>query len=282
MHENQSLIRSDGQVYPLSYYGAKVTGLGSLPVEYQTTQGYKQQGVTVRDYRMQARSISIALTLNALTRRLLWDLRTQVIGSVNPEQGVVTYRKVLPDGQVREIRGWLDESLSIEDADDLRSAEVGFSLMCPDPSFYDPAMRTVTAVTDAAAELVLPFVIPDDFWFGGSNQYLADIEYAGTWRGYPQLIVQGPYDTAYLSNATTGSRIYLGTPVAEGSLIRIDTTPGSVKVTRDGEVSMGEVSDGNLVDFYLAPGFNRLALNGTGFSAASHFQVQYRTRYIAL
>uniref|UniRef100_UPI002BD0B82D phage tail domain-containing protein n=1 Tax=Aggregatilinea sp. TaxID=2806333 RepID=UPI002BD0B82D len=199
VNENEYLITADGQVYPLAYYGAKVTGLGSLPVEYQTTQGYKQHGVTVRDYRMQPRSISIVLTLNAMTHQLLWTLRSQIIGAVNPEHGAVTYRKVLPDGQVREIKGWLEESLSIEDADDLRSAEVGLSLMCPDPSFYSPALKTATAANETSAALVLPVVLPDDFWFGGANQYPVDIDYMGTWRGYPQLIIRGPYDSARIS-----------------------------------------------------------------------------------
>ncbi len=74
----------------------------------------------------------------------------------------------------------------------------------------------------------------------------------------------------------------LGRPVPETSLVRVDTTPGAVNVTRDGVTSMAEVSDGNLVDFYLAPGANRLVLNGTGFNAVTALRVEYRARYIAL
>ncbi|WP_119069202.1 phage tail domain-containing protein [Aggregatilinea lenta] len=280
--ENEYLITADGQIYPLATYGAKVTGLGGVPVEYQTAQGYKQHGVTVRDFRLQSRTLSIAFTLDARGRRRLWALRDALAAAVSPARGMLTYRKVLPDGRVREIRGWADESLSVEDVDDGCAAQVGLSLLCPDPSFVDPAWQAVTAENESSSALVLPFVMPDEFWFGGSSQYVVSLDYPGTWRGYPQLALHGPYDSATLSNLATGAQLVLGRPVPESSLVRVDTTPGAVNVTRDGVSSMAEVSDGNLVDFYLAPGANRLVLNGTGFNAATALRVEYRARYIAL
>jgi hypothetical protein len=280
--ENEYLITADGRVYPLAAYGARVTGLGGVPVEYQTAQGYRQHGVTVRDFRLGARTLSLAFRLDARGRRLLWALRGELAEAVSPARGAVTYRKVLPNGNVREIRGWLDESLSVEDVSDGRAVEVSLSLLCPDPSFVDPAWQAVTADNEQSAALVLPVVLPDEFWCGGSSQYVVVLDYPGTWRGYPQLALHGPYDSATVSNLATGAQLVLGLPLPEASLVRVDTTPGALAVTRDGVTAMAELSDGNLVDFFLAPGPNRLVLNGTGFNAATAFRVEYRARYIAL
>jgi len=279
--ENDYLIASNGVIYPLEYFGVTVTGLGNVPVEYQTREGYRMHGVAVDDWRLTPRTLSFAFSLHSLTRQQLWQRRQALVDLLTPQGGMVTYRKVLPDGRRRDIRGWLDSNMSIEDQDD-RAQDVSFGLFCPDPTYYDPsAINALLFAADIGA-FVLPFVVPDELWFGSGTQFSSTLTNRGTFRAYPVITITGPYERMVVSNVTTGASFTLGVSLPSLDEIVINLTPGSITVTRDLVNALDEV-DGNLVDFYLPPGDSLIQTSGAGVIAGqTQIRISYNERYIAL
>jgi len=285
MSENEYLITADG-VFLLRDYGARAVGLGNIPVSYVTRQGYKQHGVTVEDYTLQPRTISLAFDLHGRNRSGLLALRSALLRAVSPAGGApLTYRRVLPDGSRRDIQCWIDSSLSIQDGFDGVSAEVGLSLFCPDPSFYDPAKITATLTLQTATAFVLPFALPDDLWFAasGSAGLGATINNPGTWRAYPEIVIEGSYSRMVVMNEATGASFTLGVAATADDTITITLEPGKLSITRNGVLALDELEAGDLVNWYLVPGQNRVTASGSGTSeGVTAVQVKYNARYIAL
>lgn len=280
--ENDYLIRSDGRRYPLQYYGAAVTGLGATPIEHQARRGYKQRGVTIDGFFLGPRTLSFAFDLYGLKRQDVWDRRQELLDQLNPETGIVTYRKIMPDGSRRDIDGWLDASTSLAETDDPRVTNVGFSLFCPDPTFYDPTAESDILAASEVDAFVLPFAVPDGLWFGGSTQLTGTLTNPGSWRAYPTIRIGGPFSRLVLTNSTTGASITLGVALAYGHEIVITLTPGNQSVLRDGVNAFDEIEEGNLVDWYIAPGDNVIVCGGAGLTTDSFVQIAYHPRYLAL
>jgi len=280
--ENEYLISSDGQMYPLSYFGAIVTGLGNVPVEYRTRESYGQHSVTVDGFKLTPRTISFSFPLHGRSRQALWDRRQRLIEVLNPEKGVVTYRHVMPDGSRRDIDGWLDASLSLAESEDGRGNSVGFSLFCPDPTFYDPQAQSENVAAVEVTALILPFYLPDELWFGGGTTLVATVNNPGTWRAYPVLTITGPYQRLVCSNETTGATFTLGVALDIGETLVVDLTPGQQRVTRGGVNALDEIESGNIVDWLLAPGDNVLSFSGAGLTDVSQVNVSFQARYVAL
>ena len=84
--ENSYLITADGRRFPLAGYGVEIADLGSAPVEYETSRGYGQHGVTVHDWRLAERVISFTLSGSGRNRARYWALREQIIGALRPNR----------------------------------------------------------------------------------------------------------------------------------------------------------------------------------------------------
>jgi len=284
MNENEYLITAGG-VFLLRDYGARATGIGNIPVSYVTRQGYKQHGVSVEDHVLQPRTITLSFDLYGRNRSGLLALRSALLSAVSPAGGAaLTYRRVLPDGSRRDIQCWIDSSLSIQDGFDGVSAEVGLALFCPDPSFYDPARITVALALETATAFVLPFALPDDLWFtaSGSAGLGAVIDNPGTWRAYPEIVIEGPYSRMVVMNEATGASFTLGVAATANDTMTITLEPGNLSITRNGVLALDELEAGDLVNWYLVPGQNRVTASGSGTSEVTSVQVKYNARYIAL
>lgn len=279
---NHYLIASDGAIYPLRDLGVTLTGLSDIPVEYQTTQGYQQDGTTVVDWRLTPRTLSFAFAVDARDPRRYEAARAQIINVLRPNLGTVTYRRILPGGGRRDIDGWLNTGLALVPQGLGISMDASLSLLCPDPTFYDPAVQTGTLAIESSDAFVLPFAVPDDLWFGAGSLLSASLAVAGTFKAYPIITITGPYERLRLANNTTGAYFILGVSASASDTVVVDLTPGARSITRNGADAWDEIEEGNLVDWYLEPGTNELRGNGSGFSLATTISVAYNARYIAL
>lgn len=280
--ENSYLITADGRRFPLAEYGVEIADLGSVPVEYETSRGYGQHGVTVHDWRLAERVISFILSGSGRNRARYWTLREQIIEALRPNRGgALTLRIVLPGGARRDIRGWLQSGPALGEAADGLGLDATFSLLCPDPAFYDPALTTVALQSGDVGGFYFPLAFPIDF--AGGAALSATITVGGTWLAYPTLAIAGPYTGIILRNSTTGGYLTLSVAIAAGETRVIDLTPGSQSV-RDGYGNdrITELSDGDLLAWYLAPGENLVSATIAGHDANTGVTVNYRTRYIAL
>ena len=282
MSESEYLIAANGTIFPLSEYGVRVTGLGGVPVEYAMVRGYGQDGVNVADYHLQPRTLTLSFELHGRRRKELLALRQALLEVLSPAGGALTYRRVLPDGSRRDITCWVDASLSVEDHFGGTSAQVGLTLFCPDPTFYDPKEHVADFVTVVADAFVTPFYAPDEFWSSGGTTLGLTVENPGTWRAYPVIELRGDYQRAALHNVTTGALLVLGVAASAADTVIVDFRPGKRSVTRNGEPALAEVESGNMVDWYLKPGENVLQVLGGGFSASTRARLTFHPRYLGL
>lgn len=282
MNESEYLINADGSIFPLSEYGARVTGLGNIPVEYATIRGYGQHGVSVVNYALQPRTLTLSFAVHGRSRTELLALRQALLETLSPDGGDLIYRRVLPDGSRRDIVCRVDASLSVEDHFKGRSAQVGLALFCPDPTFYDPKEYAADFVTVAADAFVTPFYAPDEFWTSGGTTLGVTVHNPGNWRAYPIIELHGDYQRAALHNVTTGALLVLGVAAGASDTVVVDFRPGERMVTRNGEAALDEVESGNMVDWYLAPGENVLQMLGGGFSASTSARLTFHPRYLGL
>lgn len=282
--EDHYFIASDGTVYPLRELGVTVLGESDVPVNYQTDKGYRQHGRTVRDWTLDTREIAFQFTRFAANRRDYWQQRETLINVLNParDEGVVRYRRILPDGRRREIAGRLQAGTSLTVGDDRLNMAASFALLCPDPSFYDPAEQVLTLEASAVSALVVPFSVPDDVWVGGSTQVSGTVDYEGSWRCWPVISIRGPYQRMRVDNLTTGISFTLGVEVSAGQSVVIDLTPGAQSITVGGQAAWDHIAEGNIVDWYLQPGENAINASGSGLSTSTQVELVYHTRYIAL
>lgn len=282
--EAEYLITANGTIYPLDALGVKVTGLGNIPVEYQKMRGYGQHGETVLSWRLGARQIGFTLDRGNLAGLAYWQARQRLIDILSPQSGMVTYRRVLPNGRRRDIAGWLQAGMSLNEYEDRSGFTAEFTLECPSPSFYDPVLQSVVLGAGHPDYLGFPFSFGDDrFWFDSPGIARGKITYEGTWRSYPAISITGPYGSITVRNVTTGARFTLGVPVASGEVITVDLTPGEQSITDSaGDNLLSHRSAGTFIDWYLVPGTNDIFASGTGNSSQTSVQVSYHTEYISL
>ncbi len=274
------LITPDGDYYDLGALGVRVTGLGSVPLENISWRGYKQHGETYEATYLRPRTLRFALELHSGSWAEIWPIRTQLLNALSISGEQVRYQFVLPNGNVREIRGVVGGDTSIEHLD-ARAAQAAFSLVCHDPTFYDPSAKSAAMSTSVADALVIPFYIPDEHWYGEGLVLGATVNNAGTWRAYPRVTITGGYQRVGLHNTTTDALIVLGVAASSSDTVVVDFDPSNRGVWRNGGLSLDEVESGNMVDWYLQPGTNVIKLTGS-INAGTAAIVEFNERYLAL
>lgn len=282
--ENQYLITASGRHILLADLGATVTGLSDIPVEYQTTRGYQQHGHTVKDWRLEARTLNITFDTDVRDRITYWQQRERLFDALRPNVGQpVTLRTVLPDGRRRDIDGWLQSGLSLEQSPDLLAFGASFSLECPDPTLYDPGQQSAALEVTAGGGFMIPFVIPDDLWFGGGAVLGGTVSVGGTFRTYPTIEIAGPFTSFALYNNTTGGFLTIHTSLAASDTLTIDLNPGQQSITdQAGTDCIGYLSGGDLLSLYLQPGTNEITTAIGNRTSGTAVSLRYYERYIAL
>lgn len=280
--ENEYLIDANGNILPLADYGLRASDLSNVPVTYETARGYGQHGESVLGWHLTPRVIRFQWTDDALTRNAWWTRRQTIINRLRPNVGKVTYRITLPDGNRRDIDGWLQSGLDLGGSDDGLGLSPSFQLSCPDPAFYDPAEQSVTFTATDWDDLGFPIGFP--IAFGGGYIFAsAAVNYTGTWRSYPTFTITGPYTWMRIYNVTTGKGFRLTVAKLASDTITIDLSPGNLSVQdQDGNPLFDEV-DGQLANWYLAEGqTNNVVISSYEDDANTSVTMSYTRRYIAL
>jgi hypothetical protein len=190
--------------------------------------------------------------------------------TVRPDPGLV-----LPESADREAGWFVDEQIKF----------VAF-----DPVWYDPAQNVKLIAVAAQQNLVFPITFPIQFGTNGLL-YTTTITYTGSWYEWPTITLVGPYDSATITNVTTGVTIYLTVPLASGNTRIFNTRPGQISVTdAAGNNYFSEVGpSSDIVDFNLRPApevaggqnvINVVLLHGTNGVSSTTFS--YYNRYLAI
>jgi hypothetical protein len=288
------------------------TGLGMPPVDYITQRGPEQHGETVLDFRLKERLIQYIHRRDGCTLQGYWDAREDTIDKLRPnrqsqigqfEDGRL--RVIRPDGSVRDILATILSGPVFTARNPAQWDEWAFTealrFKCADPTWFDPAVNTVTwTVDDVVSGLYFydavsrpeSLVFPDNAVF--ANDIISpdpfNVTYTGTWFSYPTFIITGPLRGPAITNTVLDIKIQLEYEVAAGEVVTIVTDYGSKSITNQlNENLINTKSRDSDLNLYIAPhpyasgGVNTFLVSGSGASLTNTSVVmQYRNRYIGI
>lgn len=300
--EADYLITHDDKYYALHSMGRRgllnISGLFPIPVTYQTTRGYRQDGITILSSDLSTRNIAFVVKDSAHCREDYWLTRRYNLLEVlrMNRGGPLMYQKVLPTGARRRIDGWLSSGPTQQNdqgSPDAMTMQAAFSLLCPNPTFYDPTLNEYTVPVDDDLELVFPITFGGGgIVFGSGATFVGSITYNGTWKSYPVIKITGPYNFITIKNITANGEaaFTLSVPRGPGEVLFVYLEPGNQHIEDAFGNLLAEVpSSGNLIDWALLPdplatdGANMITVSGGAIdSSSTEVIIQYYERFAAL
>lgn len=304
--EFDQLITPDGEIYRFNPGVDKFswgnTGYGMPPIEYITQRGPYQDGESVLDYRINTRKIQLVHRRNECDRNGYWTGRSELINFLRPNRQptslfqTFTLRKILPDGTKRDIRVLYTEGLGFRpssDAWDEWSIQETIVFLAHDPIFFDPDINIVSLTMPVVSGAELSFAIEFPIRFSSrANAAEETIAYAGNYKSFPIIYMQGPMRNPIIKNVTTGEVIEFvnGFELASGESLIIDTSFGQKTIIdSNGDNQIGQLtSDSDLTSFHIAPdpeadnGNNGIGFTADEMDANSVLNIRYYDRYIAI
>lgn len=288
--DGKTLVMPDG-VFSFESYGM----FGAPPTNFQTRQGYKQQGVTEIDYSLAPREITIDFwRAPACDRPTYWNNRKEVLDFFRPNrQGPLTFTVTRPDGTQRSLTVRANpgpqypSNLKNDNSWNIRES---LSFTAFDPIWYDPNATTLVISSTTDTDLVFPITFSIKFGVSGLL-FPAAITYAGTWKTYPTITLTGPYTYVAIQNSVLTAAITLIVPIASGESRVIDLTPGAQSIVDGSGVSkfdeLSSMSD--LINFAIVPdpeasgGVQTLTVNMfQGVGGVSAASIRYNNRYFGI
>lgn len=252
--DGKYLFVPDEEVQFLTY-----GGYGLPPTQFVTRRGYRQHGVTEVDYLLEPRAVSVRLYhVGACSRQQYWDNRARLLEFLRPNRtGPLVLTLYQPDGAKRALSVRANPGLQFPPVGPDANAwniDEQIEFIAFDPLWFDPDEEDHVLTGGYGSDLVFPATFP--ILFGPSGlQFTEDLAYAGTWRTYPVVEIDGPYRQATVQNVGAGVRLGLTVPIAYGEKRIIDLTPGAQRIVDgNGANRFGELApDSNLVDWAIYP-----------------------------
>lgn len=284
----------DGVEYPLDTgvhcYCQGMDGLGMMPVSRIEESGPLQHGSTDRGYRLNARTISLALLIFGNSKADLWLKRNALVNMFKPGNTPGILRWTL-GAITREITGFFADGLNLSSKDISGwSQKTGVMIRCNDPAWYDPVAKTAAIIasvgTGSGGEV--PSAVPTDVGSSGLNA-TTTIHYSGDVTSYPKLIrITGPITSCVITNLATGEKLdFAGKTIALGDHYDIDlrygykTVKNASGVNKNADLSAD--SDLTTWGIYANPdvpeGENSIQATGSGVDDGTRIDITYYDRY---
>lgn len=263
---------------------------GMAPVRRITDRGPLQHGDSDNDFRLDPLTFPLGLLMSAADIGEHYDNRDLALRVWRPSKTPIRLRWTLDNGQIRQYDVHVSGRLAFSSKD-----MPGFSqrfvvpLRAADPTCYDPSLQAYTyGVGGGTGAFSFPLSWPASFGGSTVNQTRA-IPYAGTWREYPIVIINGPITNPVITNLTTADKLdFTGVTVGSGTTYTVDCRPGRKSVVdQTGSNKISDLTDdSDLATFSLeadpdAPsGINDVQVTGTSANATTEVYVQFYHRYI--
>lgn len=296
--ERYEWIGPDGAKYNLHSMGnvslLHEQGAGMPPIEYVTQRGPFQDGETVTDVFLRPRLVQLLLRVNTRSRAQYWNARDTLVRMLSPQRaspiGIGHLRYYLPNGTVRQLDAVIQTGPKFEpragDTWDEWSLQEVLQFTAHNPLWYDPTARTLI-VQGGQGQLTFPFIFP--FSFSGLDSTL-NVLYAGSWKAFPTIVINGPITGPTITNESTGELILLNYALSAGQQITINLQPNNKSVTLSDGTNLIRYVDGtsSLTTFHLEPspgvtgGNNVLHLTGSGATTATYFQVTWNDQFLGI
>lgn len=277
-----------GHEYDISDIAALTAhdGLDMPPSHRITQRGALQNGETDIDYRLDPRSVKLAMTIKASSADEMYAARVQLGRIFAPANSIKLLFHTV--NGVRALDCVMDkDGLTMGwDTGAMWAQKILVKLRAPDPLFYNPAGNAITfALGSGGSGFTVPTPVPTPV---GASVLDAStvIVYTGTAISYPDLIrITGPITDAVITNETTGDKLdFTGTTIAEGDYYDIDcrydykTIYDSGGVRRINKLTV----DSDLATFAIMPAIdgsishnNSLRVTGTSVTSATKVDVTW-------
>lgn len=266
-----------------------------LPVSRRLTErGPLQNGSTPVGYRIEPRTIKLMLHVNGTDELSYFQRRDELLYIFTPREEPIFLRFTKPDGSVRQIDAFYLDGLSLASTE--RSGYThrsAISLLCPDPTWYNPVAETISfGIAAGAGAHSVPLTVPVAVGSSTLNQSLT-VSYQGTWDSFPIITIQGPITSPIITNTVSGDKLdFTGTSIAGGETYTIDTRYGNKRVYRNNNPSDNQIgkltADSDLATFRLLRkpdalgGNNSLTVVGSAANTTTQVFLSFNTRYIGV
>jgi len=263
-----SLETRDGMKLPLkgAWLDFGFSNFGAAAIEWQSQTGYKRNGSRIIDYRLLERRFNVLLGGSEVNnqRYEYWNQRAELLNILRPNRGTghneltLTISRLDENGNPikRAINCVYESGAEFEDFDEDSNqfrVTAGLQFIANNPLWFNPASISLELVASTSEDLVFPITFPIIFGASGSVFATGALDYEGTWRAYPTITLEGPYESAQLVDNGTGATITMGVPISAGGsrIIRLSEN-GFEIVDNLGNSAFSELSsDSNLIDFYI-------------------------------
>lgn len=269
------------------------TSFGTPPISYQTRKGFDQDGSTLVGLLLQERALSIQIYHTPeISREAWWDLRRELINFFRAELGKPLTLTVLQAGGDKFfIDVFADPGITFDNFPSSNENDIDerIALRAFDPLWKKFGGVTLTLTGSEDSDLVFPFEFPVTFGSSGTIFNSGNLNYAGSWRSFPTITLNGPYSTASMLLVNKNILIELLTSIGAGEqrIITLESSNLSI-VDENGDSKFDELSlPSNLKDFFIPASPEGLTeqiritfLNGSlGISSA---QITYFENYLGI
>lgn len=266
-------------------------GAGMLPMHRLSERGPQQHGMTDRGYYYDPRYIILSLGVIGTSLADMETKRRNLISIFAPQTNSLQLKYTLPSGAVRYIECHYLDGLNMPHTNTGTWLKEVVTLVCPDPTFYDPAFNIGGFNISAGADTwVVPFEVP--LTIGASTiDSDAAITYSGDADSYPIIRITGPANDPILTNETLDLKLdFTGGTVNAGDYYELDLRYGRKTVVDSGGTAQISklTSDSDVATFRIAAdpdasgGINSLNFSCTGATTATKCDVIYYDRYIGI
>lgn len=276
------LIAPSSAIYDLNSQNLYIVnwtdGLGAAPFHRFSERSAGQHGVTDLGFRLDARLIDFHMTLVAVDPTAYWYRRATMLDFIKPSvtpfiMQFLLSNSVNPDLE-RCLHCYLYKGLSFDTRKRKGlSQEADFTLIAPDPVFYDPTAWTSTLT----------------FTYGDSYKEVT-LPIQGNWASYPQIVIEGPVLNPCIVNLGTNEKIALAYQVAVGETVTIECAYG-LKTIKNGSgtnLISKLTTDSDFSTFHVDPDLtgsdvNKMHLTGTLTAGQTcHVTFNYYDRYVGI
>lgn len=288
------------EYWPLSggslCYRVSTTNLGLPPVRRLRQRGPFQQGVSDRGFRLDERTLLLELFFQA-TSLADADTRRDTLAEIfKPTAIPLRLRVTRDDGQQRQIDCYAEGMLDWPDTplnDRIGvSQRLVASLHCPEPVWYDPALRQLNflSVQGGTAGFQVPMDVPWTQTTGSGLNAQETLVYGGNWQEFPIVEVTGPASSLVIRNLTTGEKLdFTGAAIAAAEIYTIDLRYEYQTVTSSvhGDVQANLTADSDLATWHLAAtpeapgGVNVIEVVAGGADDDTRVRMLYYERFIS-
>jgi hypothetical protein len=264
-------------------------GLGMPPLHRLEVRGPLQNGATDRGFRLDPRTVILGLGIVGSDEDDFFSKRQTLLRIFTPRTTPGSLRWTLGSTRLQIDGHLVGDGLAFgAGGHEYLWQRCAVAIRCANPVWYDPTAVSLSFnLGGGGAVDEVPSPVPSVV--GASTLDITKvINYAGTWKTSPRIIIRGPITDPVIIHEQTGNKLdFTGHTIASAEYYEIDTRFNYLTVEdQDGE-TVNPSDDSDLTEFAILPasevgggGANTFSVTGDAVDAATDVEIIYYTRYL--